>query len=377
MKRALLTIILTLASLCGMRATEAYLVTCSPGSETYEQYGHTAVRVKVDTQDYVFNYGVFSFHKRFFLWRWLLGETDYSVEILPYPVFLDFYGREGRTITEQRLNLREREVLSLAASMMNDVEAARHAGWTYRYNFFYDNCTTRAIDAINEALGDSARIEWPQAEEQTLRQILHQFATPWLAEGQDYLIGTEVDEPATLRQQLFSPIWASHYAGQATIIRADGSRTPLVSGPAATLPDTNAKNPLEMPVCIVGLLILAAAIISHFKGWSLWQVRMVVHVLQGVVGMLVAFLFAFSAHPAVDSNWLIVAFNPLWLVAAWYVWRHRGKVPGRAGWCYIGSIVLALILMLIGKIAGQNYPLTAVLPYIYLLLSQPRHDKAQ
>lgn len=385
MKTRLLHIILTLIFLAfGMEmkaqaeaaqqpadSAFASLLTCSPGQEAYEVYGHTAVRVHLGEDDWVFNYGVFSFHERFFLWRWLLGNTDYSVEPLRYTMFQDFYTSQGRTITEQRLNLQPTELQRLCATLFTDAHEARFNNWTYRYNFFYDNCTTRVLDAIETALGDSAHIEWPAAKEQTLREMLHQFATPtspWLSEGQDLLIGTEVDEPATMRQQLFSPIWASYYASQATIVHADGSRTPLVSGSAATLPDTDVSNPLELPFCIVGLLLLAGAFFRRFRG-GLWQMHVAVHTLQGLVGTLIAMLFFFSSHPAVDSNWLLALFNPLWLIAAWYVWRYRNDDTERWGSViYIGWITVVAILCLIGHVKGQIYPFSATLLGYYLIL---------
>jgi hypothetical protein len=48
------------------------------------------------------------------------------------------------------------------------------------------------------------------------------------------------------------------------------------------------------------------------------------HVFQGLTGLLVAFLFFFSVHPAVDSNWLVIILNPLALVyAAWMWYCHK------------------------------------------------------
>ncbi len=43
-------------------SVEVSLLTCSPGTEVYSLYGHTAIRVKSYTtgEDWVFNYGVFS-----------------------------------------------------------------------------------------------------------------------------------------------------------------------------------------------------------------------------------------------------------------------------------------------------------------------------
>ena len=42
---------------------KASLLTCAPGTKSYELYGHTALRIQNTKtgDDWVFNYGVFSF----------------------------------------------------------------------------------------------------------------------------------------------------------------------------------------------------------------------------------------------------------------------------------------------------------------------------
>ncbi|MBF0951716.1 MAG: DUF4105 domain-containing protein, partial [Alloprevotella tannerae] len=63
------------------------LLTCTAGQKTYELYGHSALRVKnVKTnEDLVYNYGVFSFSEPNFTWRFMLGQTDYTVGVVPTP----------------------------------------------------------------------------------------------------------------------------------------------------------------------------------------------------------------------------------------------------------------------------------------------------
>ena len=60
------------------------LLTCGPGEEAYSVYGHTAIRVQDQRtgEDWVFNYGVFDFDRPHFIWRFVLGQTDYQYEIL-------------------------------------------------------------------------------------------------------------------------------------------------------------------------------------------------------------------------------------------------------------------------------------------------------
>lgn len=352
---------------------EATLVTCAPGTEAYEVYGHTALRLRRTDdarRDMVFNYGVFSFSEDNFIWRWTLGETDYSVEMLPYGVFCRWYGERGRAVNEQPLNLRQNELKRLADLALADAQAAHESGWTYRYNFFYDNCTTRVIDLIERCLAPGSRIEWPQAEEQTLRQMLHQYArpiNPWLCEGQDLLIGTEVDKPAPMRSQLFSPIWASHYAAQAKVVRPDGSKELLVGGEEIRWEPND--SPDRLPVVLVValmVLIVIAEIYLRFKrktDWH-WGVKALVHVLQGLIGIPVAILFFCSTHPAVDSNWLIVLLNPLWLIVAFLL--RRGHRPGLiVSRC---ACALAAVGFLVGLLMGQVYPLVAYVLFLIMVV---------
>lgn len=368
---------------------EASLVTCAPGTEAYELYGHTALRIRSldgENEDFVFNYGVFSFAEDNFIWRWTLGETDYSVEVLPYDIFCRWYEERGRAVNEQPLNLRQDELQRLAAAAMTDVKAAHENGWTYRYNFFYDNCTTRVIDLIESCLAPGSRIEWPQAEKQTLREMLHQFVTPvhpWLSEGQDLLIGLEVDKPAPMRSQLFSPIWASHYAAKAKVVRPDGSREVLVDGreapmePAVVGGNTGVKP--WMVLVPVLLLCFGWSIYTRRKHRAarLWHIVAVVNIIQGLIGILVAILFFWSTHPAVDSNWLIVLFNPLWLAMAWLLWRgYKTKKEGYDT-LYAWAFLLVAIAFVAGRMMGQCYPSIALAVIFALLFLYNRTDEKE
>lgn len=358
---------------------EASLVTCAPGTEAYELYGHTALRIRSldgENEDFVFNYGVFSFAEDNFIWRWTLGETDYSVEVLPYDIFCRWYEERGRAVNEQPLNLRQDELQRLAAATMTDVKAAHESGWTYRYNFFYDNCTTRVIDLVEGCLAPGSRIEWPQAEKQTLREMLHRFVKPvrpWLSEGQDLLIGLEVDKPAPMRSQLFSPIWASHYAAKAKVVRPDGSREVLVDGREAPMKAAVAETSWLSPTVVaVAVLVLIFGLNFYHsrqkKPRNLWWITVAVHVLQGLVGILVAILFFWSTHPAVDSNWLIALFNPLWLGMAWLLWRRRKLNDWLFLSLYWGMMILACFVFFIGKIKGQEYPFLGEAVFWFLVL---------
>ena len=170
------------------------LLTCTPGNLVYELYGHTAIRVRevgARQSDWVFNYGTFSFNQPHFMWRFMLGETDYELGVVPYYLFYESYVREGRGIDEQVLNLTPAEAKKLVDALSKNLEPENA---TYRYNFFYDNCVTRALRVIEQSI--DGQVIWPKADaNKSLRDMVHEFSepSPWNKFGQDLLLGAEVD----------------------------------------------------------------------------------------------------------------------------------------------------------------------------------------
>ena len=118
------------------------LLTCAPGSEIYAHFGHTAIRYENYTRkvDLVFNYGMFNFREPHFVWRFVKGETDYQLGITPYIYFKAEYAMRGSSVYQQVLNLTQAEKEKLLDLLETNY---RPANRVYRYNYFYDNCTTR------------------------------------------------------------------------------------------------------------------------------------------------------------------------------------------------------------------------------------------
>ncbi|MBR1733640.1 MAG: DUF4105 domain-containing protein, partial [Alloprevotella sp.] len=178
----------------GTDSLRASLLTCAPGRESYALYGHTALRIaRVDGQaDWTFNYGVFNFIQRGFVWRFMMGRTDYTVSAVPTPTFLNLYTAEGREVVEQRLALSQGEIARLLGLVNENVGTP---GWTYRYNFLADNCATRVVELIRSSLDGELQFA-PIDSALTYRRIIHRFADipdPWGSFGQDLLLGRSVD----------------------------------------------------------------------------------------------------------------------------------------------------------------------------------------
>ena len=119
MRRFILSLLLMLGIL-SMKATSIdsiriSLLTCAPGSEIYALFGHSAIRYEnpSQNQDWVFNYGLFSFKDPNFVFRFVKGETDYQLGVIPYPYFEAEYAMRGSSVYQQELNLTEAEKMKL------------------------------------------------------------------------------------------------------------------------------------------------------------------------------------------------------------------------------------------------------------------------
>lgn len=345
------------------------LITCTPGQQAYEFYGHTAIRVREvragRQSDWVFNYGTFSFKEENFIWRFVLGEAHFELSVLPYAYFYQAYVNDGRGIQEQRLNLNPAEEKRLVEALSKNLLPENAA---YLYNFFYDNCSTRAIEQIEAAV--DGKIIWNEkgGEQETLRDIVHRFSagSPWYTFGQDLLLGAEADRVADRKLKMFAPIYARDLVADAMVEGPDGTRKHLAAPfitllPAAPMPD---KAFPVSPMWAFGILLaftVALCIYEWRKGKYFWQYDALLLLAQGAVGCIIAFLFFFSSHPAVDSNYLLALFNPLPLF--YFPWLMKYASMGQqAKGMYVQALMI-LAALGFGLCGLQVYP-----PEVYLIM---------
>ena len=308
---------ITLAQQDSLRVS---LLTCSPGQEVYSLYGHTAIRVQVpkDSIDEVFNYGVFDFRKPHFTWHFVLGQTDYMIEPLPWKYFIIDYDRRGSSITEQELNLTPSEANCLLAALIENCQPENRE---YRYSFLYNNCTTKVRDMVEQVVMGS--VQYPDTlPHQTAREILHHYTAqhPWAQEGNDLLLGSEMDTILSERAAMFIPENMMQAFDGAYILSENGDMRPLVRSKKVILEAKQQVVEPEFPLSPLQAVLVFAAIcililvleIWTKRLWWLWDV--VILLLQGIAGTLLTFMFLFSEHPGVDSNWQVWVFNPIYFI---------------------------------------------------------------
>lgn len=353
------------------------LLTCSPGPEVYQLYGHTALRVRDlrNNQDFVFNYGVFDFNTPHFTWRFVLGECDYEVMAYPFDFFLEEYRHRGSSVVEQVLALTDDEALRIVCNL---VVNARPENKTYRYNFLLNNCTTKARDMVEQSV--KGRVVYAEAvEHSTYRQLLHRYTHdhPWAEQGNDLLLGAACDTVLTDRAMQFLPELLMTYFADAQIADSLDIRRPLVAETVELLPlvqlpaseddiwDTLTPTLIGWLALGVALLIFLLEYVTH-RMW--WCVDAVLMTAQGVAGLLIGFMFFFSQHPTVDTNWQLWLFNPMPLACMpWVViWAFKHK---NCLYHYLNMLVLTLFVVFTLWIPQQFSAMT--LPLAFVLLTRP------
>ena len=337
------------------------VLTCSPGDEAYSLFGHTALRYSDESQniDLVFNYGYFDYDSPNFVWRFILGETDYMVGAVPYDIFLVEYKVRGVGVVEQVLNLSQEQKSLLFDKLVLNCQPENRV---YLYNYFYNNCTTKVRDMVDSVLaGDSVSYASAGVVDATFRDEIDRLTTPhpWFRFGISLLLGADVDEPGTQHLLQFLPSNYSNDLDSATISLADGSVVPMVVernvllSPAEEAVQHNNLTPFNVSLLLL-LFTFVVMLCELRSGKTYWLFDLLLMLLQGLSGALLLFMALFSQHPAVGCNWLLLILNPLALllmpIVVSRIIRHKSLGIVRV------QVVFAVLFFLSGIFSLQVYP---------------------
>ena len=182
MKRVL-TIIVLMISFLPLRAekielspkAEISVLTCSPGPDLYSSFGHTAIRIQDSINnrwvDVVYNYGTFQFTDDFYF-KFAKGQLDYRLSRSSFGDFQYEYLMTGRGIWEQKLLITPAEKQRLFDLLEENYLPENRE---YRYDFFYDNCSTRVRDIIKKALENKVNFTYVYAEKSSYREAIQHY----------------------------------------------------------------------------------------------------------------------------------------------------------------------------------------------------------
>lgn len=338
------------------------LLTCGPHQEIYALYGHTALRFEDRARgvDIAVNYGAFSFQTSFFALKFMFGLTDYEMGLMRFDDFCYQYSYFGSSVMQQEFNLTPEEKLKVAYALE---ENAKPENVVYRYNYYYDNCTTRARDIVCDNIQGKVVFVEQAPEGLTYRKMIHENNEdhPWARLGNDLLLGVGSDRQVSAHDMQFLPGKMYAAAESAYILDSKGNKRPLVLNETKVLHQRVEKvrsefplSPLSMAIIVLVLEIMIC-VTEYFHRSYLWWFDALLFLCVGACGIIIAAMI-FSQHPTVKLNVQILIFNPLIAFFGFQAIRHNmrrnkeGNVrPAHWLWKALALMsLLALVLCAVG-----------------------------
>jgi len=183
------------------------LVTMGVGSLIWERHGHIALCVHYDDarDDRCYNYGIGDFHHPIAMaWGFLRGEGTFWVGKMSVEEMMATYVYADRTVWVQPLPLSPAEKQAVIDKLEFDIlEPNRY----YAYDHFWDNCTTRVRNVLDDATGGKLSGMTEPTDGRTFRDLAREgfygMRVPLLIT--DLAMGRVTDRVPTYYERMFLP----------------------------------------------------------------------------------------------------------------------------------------------------------------------------
>ena len=339
------------------------ILSIGEGPSLVDAFGHTAIRVKDEElkNDVVFNFGVYDFNSPNFYSNFVKGRPEYKLGVQNYYNLTQNYVRQKRYIVEHQLNLDQNSIkiiIDLLVEKLNDPY--------YVYDYFRDNCTTRAADIVIDKTNNKFKDEKLESEDiVSYRELIHGKINEnsWAALGIDLCLGAIIDKKIKTRETFFLPENLMNYLD---LYEGDIIKRNIIYRPESAI-SYRENIPSPLLINLILSLIIVAVTIFNFKR-NKWNKSLdtLIFLISGSIGVLIIYLWFFSNHFAGAQN-----FNFLWafpfnfaLIFAIY----KSKIPN---WSigFIKLLIIMIILLFLHWSTGvQKYNLTLLPIFVALLI---------
>lgn len=346
---------------------EISLLTCAPGTDLYSLFGHTAIRVRDQRRgmDVVYNYGMFDDSDPLFYFHFTNGIMVYALGAETFGDFMSEYEYDHRGVTAQMLDLTcEQKENLYEALRQNTTEENRF----YNYQFYADNCTTRAgkmIAAHSQPLKIENILPTPPP---TYRQMIHIYLDRqqqyWSEFGIDMLLGSNLDKKPNNEQAIyFLPDYLMNGFDHAYTRKG-----PLVIKKETLLqfPEIRTGSVWFTPALLFGFLIVLSILLALKRKGQAQKALQIFDIilfgLLGLLGLIMLYVWLFRVDEvcrnninifwAVPTHILAVFFmrkNPAWLQYYFLITALLSSVllAGFIWWPQQMNAAVAVLLMLI------------------------------
>lgn len=218
-----------------MSRVHFYLVTVDVGESVWDNFGHSALRMidEGNNIDTVFNWGYFNLSGGVvgFSYNFFKGIMNYSLETNSPAFEFANYRRQQRSVWQDKINLTNAQKEILYRRLMWNLEPENKV---YAYQYFFDNCTTRIRDYLDEALEGALSERYSQPSDRSFRDEVrsHYSSVPIIDFSLNILMNSNIDRPMTQWEDMFLPLnlrqRLSHVSSD---VAENGERLELLSTP--------------------------------------------------------------------------------------------------------------------------------------------------
>lgn len=360
------------------------LLTASPGEELYSTFGHSALRVtdSVSNTDIVYNYGTFNFDEPGFYMKFVRGKLMYYLSREYFESFKAAYQQENRALTEQVLNLNCAEKQNII-NLLNENLLPQNL--YYKYDFLFDNCTTRLRDLVEKAADGNVHFGKVLKTKRNFRNLIHEYLNKndkqWSKLGIDILLGSNTDAIMQPREVMFLPDYLMKTFDNSTI-----ANRPLVSK-SSSLYDielsANGKDNLTHPFFIFLCLFILIAMLSFSKNAV---VQKLLHsfdgflfFITGMLGLLILFMWIGTDHVMCNNNYNLLWAWPTHAIAAFYI--HSEKAWAKKYFLVYALFSLILVVFWFALPQQMNVALLPIIgiailrSFIYISKKKNSHGR--
>lgn len=351
--------------------SEISMVTAGPGTELYEKFGHSAIRIKdpVLKLDIIYNYGIFDFNAPNFYTNFAQGKMYYVLARYDFKYFLNSYKRDKRWLKQLVLNLNQTEKQAFFKYLENN---ALKENATYLYDPFFNNCATKLRDISNVVFKNKVSFISTEVEkEKSLRALMNKEIhwNSWGNFGINLIAGTILDKKRQQTEYMYLPDYVYELFKNATVL-SDNKEKKLVKRTDVLLDFKEKKSAFTLfsPIVFFTVLLLIVAFITFKNSRTKNSTKIldfIILFVTGIVGLILLYLWVFSSHKTAPNN-----FNILWafvpnLYVAFLVLKGKTKKWLPNYFKVLILLILGIPVLWIFKI--QVFPL-AIIPLLLAFL---------
>lgn len=350
--------------------SEVSIVTAGPGTELYEAFGHSAIRIKdpVLQLDLIYNYGMFDFDQPNFYSNFTKGKLLYKLARYDFKYFLASNNSNKRWVKQQVLNLNQQQKQAYFIYLEKN---ALPENATYFYDPYFNNCATKLRDITAEILGNKVDFKADTIEEnKSFRQLMNKEIpwNTWGSFGINLALGSKLDTKRDFKNYMYLPDYV-YTVFKNSMVTIKNQPEKLVKREDIILDFKELEQEISIfnPLLVFSSIALLGLFITYKDFKNKKRTKWLDAALlfsTGILGVLIVFLWFFTNHSTTPNN-----FNFLWafapnLLIAFLVLKNQPKK-----WLhfYFKFLLILLILMPVLWILEVQLFSTSIIPLLILL----------